>query len=1388
MTYNVKFAFILSNTIEDLEYLNIVLLKYTLTKCIVILDLLPSQLKAFMKKFQTSLFNTLLIPLMLSTTSSTMELNNVELESLYIYSFDEMKPNDDVSAYFIQRTGEQFPYLHPSDVTIGTFVSLNVFLQFYNGDTQVLTDFTPGKIEGSVMGELELTENFFIPHRAEVSQYVKDENNVLHMTTIKKYETGSNIEYYCEMNTAFRSNDEINILFLNETQNIDIYMNYINKYLNGINNVEVKYTFIKSIEEIENVEKAAVIIGGHGINNRSLPHFTLLQNEEENKTVNYYFNSEYGSNTIKINKNIILIKNIESKNSVDEINNISQTLIELSFNHLIISFNKTSGFLFGNRELLRQQFSECFLIVVLINEEIFPVLLKQLDNLDLNNELEIIKPRNGEIINHIKARIYNPIITKKYIEFFNLYNPDKRSNSVLYTLLYIKFNMERYGRAVNPKEREGSYIYRRNKNSNLPFNKKSVFRVNGKINILVATDYSNIHSISFRNSANLFFSKNNAINGFSLNLIELDIGITDSSCFNVIDFELKNAETAINAIFTTAGKFCRNLLIRTLNTSNVVLFAFDQISGEEIDENIMSCDLSVDSLKISLDYFLVYPYRRFSLIVEEGELYSLYSLYIENYLAMRGGIIVVKETINANLDNLTLVAESFTNIYKSGIVLLLLTPNLHILLDNSFQILQKTNEYSFYSFFTNEEVRGQVSIPFYKIRSTADTVHSDEILEFKANLLNLAGENTVITQQSMILYSVMNYWKAGLMIDGIISEENGELKIESMKIRKALNSIRYKSMIGNIHFENNNGLSLPLLLIGTDDVILYRIDQVQYIVWSIPINNGIYRCDLFNDEIGKKYKVPLLKIGILTRLFGTDENPQLKDQIFLGGILFSIDLVNTKIGSKNTHFFPYVQIVKSDNYKQDLTEFMKRIDIEIYMGGTTTEEKIIIEEVASVYKKYWFYLGINNDQICSKYVISYSMLPNQILESFIKAFSHFNSRQYLFIYGSSSTEEYYHEIWRHFFDPITSLEVKSIKLELENKVEMGEYMTNNPSSMILTFFESQNENLMLFFDVLPINRMVYHIMADNTVETMFIDNTRLNNNFFILFWSAANADPDSTSYIKAAEMFLTAFNNNNFISNRISGPTELSYSILLSFLKAKEATGSTNIDIILNYLYDRTISVPSGSIILKENHYVSRRIYVVKMIDGKEIIEYGSAQLISPNPWNTLYNATNIGRYCSWTGTETGSYLYKPTKVIVYIAEAGYNYIYDTSSQYVYISVNYEKHNSNGGSYGFEIHPHMMFLNFEKEVNKDEFIKQITPLKTDLVFGCVTEACRFFIEEYTIPNKIIFFSFTRGDMKFCSQFSIFGRNSENQRSQFLIDFALEIGATYIYAVVSTEAE
>lgn len=903
------------------------------------------------------------------------------------------------------------------------------------------------------------------------------------------------------------------------------------------------------------------------------------------------------------------------------------------------------------------------------------------------------------------------------------------------------------------------------------------------ISIVIAFDHKNGILPTLEGIIKIISEKINT-EDFNFNYKNIDIG-TDP--FNCSEIMIPALSDEVQAVFTTASSECRSLITSYLLKYNILLFALDDTPGEEINKMVLYSSLSASSYRASIDYLMMSKNRRFTILQEISNGNKVIGDYLQNYILNRGGKVVLQLNLDTIHTNYLEIVNSIIQNYPSGTILIIASLDTYIPFDTALFDSKESEKYTLYSYLLSEELRGKAKVPFYSVRACYDKSTNVLFTEFKAKLVAAMETTPLITQQIQLLYTTASMFLESIINNTLVvlDEEKTIIKID--ELHKKLHE-PYNSILGTIYYSANNGLSLPTFLIGTDEKIITSTAVAKFTVWSTPINKANYLCDIFSENIGEKYRLGLKYIGIFLTLNGDDTDPAIFDQITLTGILFSIEFLNSQLTITDKQYYPIVNTVRMEEYREGLNIFLSRKDISLYIGGITHEERVIISEETKIYKKYWFYLGYNSLYKCDPYILSYNVLPNQVLESSLKILSSSTYNDFLLIYGTDSLETHYYNVYQTFFNTVGLYKITSITAFPSNFETIKTLIASNQKMNIFIFMITNNVYYSDLLALIPANREVYHIFGDPTGFTTINGLLDATNHYLMMTFSIVFGDKSDKLYSLIAEKYFNAYTDYNYDLHRVSLYTEISYSILISYHQASTILSTEDMEEILDYLYDRSIAVPSGIISLSTNNFVYRSLYGAVIQNRNPVMVYSSQTKVKPDSFSDLGNITNINRFCDVSKLKTDLYITKDSKLLLLVLESTVREISDSLSTLVFIRNDLVTYNNKGGHLGIEVNTVPIFIDTSNEKDLKALEEAFDTLEFDAIMGCKTDKCKEIVQKYSISKKIVFFSFSQTSTNICSPYTFNLLNSPNQRIKTILEFAVANEVDYLYGIIETEEE
>lgn len=843
------------------------------------------------------------------------------------------------------------------------------------------------------------------------------------------------------------------------------------------------------------------------------------------------------------------------------------------------------------------------------------------------------------------------------------------------------------------------------------------------INIILGISLSGMYSNEDAGISDAFnllinnINNNDKIMDSEIELILVDIQDDSSTCYSSIDKEINED---IYAIFTTGDIECRSLLTNRLTLYNILLFAIGNVVGEEAHENIIlaSPDPSIHRYYFNYLTSLNLP---FSIITSNRPTAKKYGEYINSIISTNGGTIYVYVSVPTTVTNLESIVNNIYTQMKKGIILLALPENILELFDK--EIVKKGVEagedgYLVYSLLTGEEISGRVKYSYYSLRSTYELLENDKLNNLISELKPIVGNDVYIGESIQVGYATLKIY-----LDTIRAIDTLEPK---EVIKYLYNHEDEDSIFGKFKLLTSHVFSYYERIYSTKEnrIISESSRQIIPIVWTKEMNGELYSCDFSDDEVGSKYLLPSIKVGVIYRLHDNNAN----DHLYIISTTYSFDTINEEGGLHGRYIDPTLIILSGtiSDFKTQALSIISLSTTEFMIGGSYEDELNIAIELSQKYKKYWFYPGVSVGSICPEYILFSYPTPNLIIEAYLKTLLRMNVNYFAIIYDDSTVSKSYKSVIESVLSRFTA----------SKHFYLCEYTTNYEEIVKCLSSIEDLHGISICMDdsiiELDFYRYLYnngydgtkyeyiHLISDEVISSR-LEEEILKNHYFITTFSEAFGNSDDIAYNLYAVEFLSEMRlrTNNGKINAIS---EGIYDIITLWKSAVQRLYNYDISEIKDSFYGREANTPAGTISISSSNFINRIIYVTKYVNSKFVTVYSTENALKANPWNQ-YDSSELGYYCDWKTNGGGEKFSRKVKWIGLVYETSNYLISKASTQWYVVIQLIDKINDAGTTLGYYLGCVSMNI-VPNEESSAQFIKTVVEYyKPSLMYGCSDVDC-----------------------------------------------------------------
>jgi urea transport system substrate-binding protein len=505
-----------------------------------------------------------------------------------------------------------------------------------------------------------------------------------------------------------------------------------------------------------------------------------------------------------------------------------------------------------------------------------------------------------------------------------------------------------------------------------------------------------------------------------------------------------------------------------------------------------------------------------------------------------------------------------------------------------------------------------------------ESIDTAESTDFVNLMRSWRGADSRVADPMNSAYEMVNLWKKA-------AEQGNSFTTED--IAANMYGQEMDAPEGFVTMTNGHHLIKPvrigkLLEDGTFDILQTTLD-VEPQQWNPVKNEGLYGCDHSDSNLGEKYPIDEIRVGIMHSFTGGMAGAE---KTVVEAELLAIEEINAAGGLLGKQIFPVLEDGQSTEAGfQAAADILLHADQEIntVFGCWTSASRVAVTQRFLDANKLLYYPLQYEGEECSYNTFYFGSTPNQQLIPAVE-------------YAMRELGDRFYAVGSNYVFPQTAnaimaghLEsVYGIQLLGEEYVELNpdvgvpqipDIITNIQTAMgdggIILNTVNGDANVALFEQVYEINEDGRFILMSFSVDDAVAEamDSAITAGHYAAWSYFHNLGTD------AANEFIEKYQEVVGSGAVTADPAEAAYSMVHIWAEAVRKANSFETDDIRAAMYGISFDAPQGTIQVQTNHHVTKRFRVGKINEeGVFDVVYNTDGSIFPEPWSSYMDDQNV--------------------------------------------------------------------------------------------------------------------------------------------------------------------
>lgn len=823
----------------------------------------------------------------------------------------------------------------------------------------------------------------------------------------------------------------------------------------------------------------------------------------------------------------------------------------------------------------------------------------------------------------------------------------------------------------------------------------------------------------------------------------------------------------IPTLFIVSGREITEVVISLLISTNIFLLNMGYATVDFCENNILQSGNTITLYNRLFDILLIRDYSAYGIIAPIDDVQVD---YVIKYLRRKEATIfkILYDSSSIDESYLSGLLHSIKREFKMGCIIYMGDLQHHVLLNKALKDAKMLEPaYHVVSLSTADDAVMKGVDPFEAATPYYMDLDLEENKKFKTNIFKILRSGTPITPRMTGAYQLLK-----IVFETIYKAPNyGE------DFYKQIYLTEIEGPEGLLKIENNNILSRYMSLVQLNpqtrkfDLVYGEKIRVKPAAWGWLGLEPAYDCDFqVNSENKKKRLNTVVILGLFDLTGPTAELEK--------SMLMSAEMAVYEI-NENGGIFGSILVLDVKDTMSDESEFISGLESTVdsiykaIFGGLQGNMYELSSDIISI---PFFFVGINFGDLC----LENSFVMNFQIQQAMKQVEWYLVKNVKPLFLLSGMDKISQEYKNRFINIINSLRIslsgERIITDFNNEQISDDIYSSLPHGGII-FNSIWDFKISDLFNRLCSDGIVYpdfQIITIGLFDTIVekINTNCLSTHIVIapFFESINNKSLNSqykleaitSNWIEKYKEYAGDIKPLDYMLPIVYDSVKVWYSALMN-------TGSFGSSDLKNFFYGRSISTTSGEIIINTNNFVSRKLYIARIVGRRQYqILYSPEKLLYAESYS--YLSSNFGKECDWSEADRGDGYIIPIKKILFIHESDENEIGIEYSRMLSENAIVQGMNDDGGMDGYKIIPIHIFYN----VRYGQLLKSIRQSLFDndiiAIVGCITSQCSNIVSDAVLLTGPLFFDISPFSGKKCEKYTVYIQPGVFDLSSVVVEF------------------